>query len=34
MQKINYDTRDDDTDERITFDDDKGRKTYRKDTNA
>ena len=34
MQKINDDTSDDDTDETITFDDDKVKKTYRKDTNA
>ena len=34
MQKINGDTSDDDTDETITFDDDKVKKTYRKDTNA
>ena len=29
MQKINDDTSDDDTDETITFDDDKVKKTYR-----
>ena len=34
MQKIHDDTSDDDTDEMITFDDDKAKKTYRKDTNA
>ena len=34
MQKINDDTSDDDIDEMITFDDDKVKKTYRKDTNA
>ena len=34
MQKINDDTSDDDTDKTITFDDDKAKKTYRKDTNA
>ena len=34
MQKITDDTKDDDTDETITFDDDKVKKTYRKDTNA
>ena len=34
MQKINEDTSDDDTDETITFDDDKVKKTDRKDTNA
>ena len=34
MQKINDDTSDDDTDETITFDDDKVKKTYRKDINA
>ena len=33
-QKINEDTSDDDTDEMITFDDDKAKKTYRNDTNA
>ena len=31
MQKINEDTSDDDTDETITFDDDKVKKTYRRD---
>ena len=31
MQKINEDTSDDDTDETITFDDDKAKKTYRRD---
>ena len=34
MQKINEDTSDDDTDKTITFDDDKAKKTYRKDTNV
>ena len=34
MQKINDDTSDDDTDSTITFDDDKAKETYRKDTNA
>ena len=34
MQKINEDTSDDDTDEMITFDDDKVKKTYRKDINV
>ena len=34
MQKINGDTSDDDTDETITFDDEKVKKTYRKDTNV
>ena len=34
MQKINEDTSDDDTDETITFDDDKVKKTYRKYTNV
>ena len=34
MQKINDNTSNDDTDETITFDDDKVKKTYRKDTNA
>ena len=33
-EKINEDTSDDDIDETITFDDDKAKKTYRKDTNA
>ena len=31
MQKINEDTSDDDTDEMITCDDDKVKKTYRRD---
>ena len=31
MQKINEDKSDDDTDETITFDDDKVKKTYRRD---
>ena len=34
IQKITDDTSDDDTDEMITFDDDKVKKTYRKDTSA
>ena len=34
MQKINKITSDDDTDEMITFADDKAKKTYRQDTNA
>ena len=34
IEKINEDTSDDDTDETITFDDDKVKKTYRKDANA
>ena len=34
IEKINEDTSDDDTDEMITFDDDKAKKTYRKDTNG
>ena len=34
IEKINEDTSDDDTDETITFDNDKVKKTYRKDTNA
>ena len=34
MQKINDDTSDGDTDETITLDDDKVKKTYRKGTNA
>ena len=34
MQKINEDTSDDDTDEMITFDGDKEKKTYRKDSNV
>ena len=34
MQKINGDTSDDDTDETITFNDEKVKKTYRKDTNV
>ena len=34
IEKINEDTSDDDTDEMITFDDDKVKKTYRNDTNA
>ena len=33
MEKINEDTSDDDTDEMIDFDNDKTKKTYRKDTN-
>ena len=33
MEKINEDTSDDDTDETIDFDNDKVKKTYRKDTN-
>ena len=33
MQKINEDTSDYDTDEMIDFDNDKAKKTYRKDTN-
>ena len=33
MEKINEDTSDDDTDEMIDFDNDKVKKTYRKDTN-
>ena len=32
-EKINEDTSDDDTDETIDFDNDKVKKTYRKDTN-
>ena len=34
MEKINEDTSDNDTDEMITFDEDKVKKTYRKDINA
>ena len=34
IEKINEDTSDNDTDETITFDEDKVKKTYRKDTNA
>ena len=34
MEKINEDTSDDDTDEMITFDEEKVKKTYRKDINA
>ena len=34
IEKINEDTSDDDTDETIIFDDDKAKKTYRKDTNT
>ena len=34
MEKINEDTSDDDTGEIITFDNDKAKKTYRKDINA
>ena len=34
IEKINEDTSDNDTDETITFDEDKVRKTYRKDTNV
>ena len=34
MQKINDDTSDDDTDEMITFDDDRVKKPFRKDTYA
>ena len=33
IEKINEDTSDDDTDEMIDFDNDKVKKTYRKDTN-
>ena len=33
FEKINEDTSDDDTDEMIGFDNDKVKKTYRKDTN-
>ena len=33
MKKINQDTTDDDTDEMIDFDNDKVKKTHRKDTN-
>ena len=33
MEKINEDTSDYDTDEMIDFDNDKAKKTYRKDTN-
>ena len=33
MEKINEDTSDDDTDEMIDFDNDKVKKTFRKDTN-
>ena len=33
VEKINEDTSDDDTDEIIDFDNDKVKKTYRKDTN-
>ena len=34
IEKINKDTSDNNTDETITFDDDKVKKTYRKDTYA
>ena len=34
IEKINEDTSDNDTDEMITFDDEKVKKTFRKDTNA
>ena len=34
MEKINEDTSDDDTDKMITFDEEKVKKTYRKDINA
>ena len=33
IERINEDTSDDDTDEMIDFDNDKVKKTYRKDTN-
>ena len=33
IEKINEDTSDDNTDEMIDFDNDKVKKTYRKDTN-
>ena len=34
IEKINEDTSDDDTDKTITFDEEKVKKTYRKDINA